>query len=109
MLSQKDMNEILIRMTSYEKTPYKSIINALQLQENNDNIPWLTSQRFKEHLSLALEEFVNQPKSIYDSQQINMMITDVIDETINDYDVTGWVEDKTFESLHRSVRKALGF
>lgn len=108
MLSQKDMNKILIRMTSYEKTPYKSIINALQLQENNDNIPWLTTQRFKENLSLALEEFVNQPKSIYDSQQIDMMITDVIDETINDYDVTGWVDEKVYNSLHNSVKKALG-
>lgn len=108
MLSQKDMNEILIRMTSYEKTPYKSIINALQLQENNDNIPWLTTQRFKENLSLALEKFVNQPKSIYDSQQIDMMITDVIDETINEYDMTGWVEDNVIESLHRSIQKAFG-
>lgn len=106
MLKQKDVEEILTKMSHYGSNPYKKIVKAIQLQENNDNIPWLTRERFKDELAIALDEFVHSDKSIYSSQQIDMLVADVLDETIIDNDVTGWVEEKTLTSLRNSIIKA---
>lgn len=107
MLSEKDTKEILMKMSHYSGNPYAKIIRAIQLQENNENVPWLTTERFKDNLKIALDEFVHNDSSTYSSQQIDMFVADVLNETIIDYDYTGWVEEKTLTSLRNSIIKAM--
>lgn len=107
MLKQKDVEDILVKMSHYSGNPYKKILRAIQLQENNNNIPWLTRERFKDELAIVLDEFVHTDKSVYSSQQIDILVADVLDETIIDNDYTGWVEEKTLQSLRNSVIKAM--
>lgn len=107
MLKQKDVEDILVKMSHYSGNPYRKILRAIQLQENNENVPWLTAERFKDNLKTALDEFVHNDNSVYSSQQIDMFVADVLDETIIDNDYTDWVEDKTLKSLRNSIIKAM--